>query len=159
MNAKSIFFLLIAVCSSALVQAQISNPNSEILNATIYSIPPPSGTGTGVCSVELKIYKSSNMLKAVETCGGHDENGHTEYSEEIFMIGYKPNFKYDLTALIDTAYGNVFGCVYFEFKENMLYLYDNNFKVIHDWFCTEGHTPKREVNADSCDCIFLPSNE
>jgi hypothetical protein len=121
----------------------------------IFHIPPPSGIGTGVCGVTLSI--NNFFLRATETCGGHDDNGHTESTTELFKIELKRDFKYNVSKLINTNWGSSFGCEYFEIKENKLYLYDENYKIINDWFCTYGNIENREDNLESCDCIFLPS--
>jgi hypothetical protein len=121
-----------------------------------FHIPPPSGTGTGVCAVTLTI--DNVFLLATETCGGHDENGHTEFTRKLFNIEFKRDFIYKVSELINTDEGSSFGCEYFEIKENKLYLYDENKKVINDWFCTiGGFAVNYEENMETCDCIFLPS--
>ena len=121
-----------------------------------FHIPPPSGPGTGVCDVTLTI--DNFFLLATETCGGHDENGHTESTEKLFNIEFKRDFRYKVSELINTNMGSSFGCEYFEIKENKLYLYDENNKIINDWFCTiGGFALNYEENMETCDCIFLPS--
>ena len=121
-----------------------------------FHIPPPSGDGTGVCEVTLTI--DNVFLLATETCGGHDENGHTESTEKLFNIEFKRDFRYKVSELINTDMGSSFGCEYFEIKENKLYLYDENKKVINDWFCTiGGFAVNYKENMETCDCIFLPS--
>ena len=121
-----------------------------------FHIPPPSGPGSGVCDITLSI--DNFFLRATETCGGHDDNGHTESTEELFKIEFKRDFKYKVSELINLDLGSSFGCEYFEFKENKLYLYDENKMIINDWFCTVGgFAVNYEENMETCDCIFLPS--
>jgi len=120
-----------------------------------FDIPPPTGFGTGVCQVTLSI--DNVFLLATETCGGHDENGRTESTDKLFNIEFKRDFRYKVSNLINKNLGSSFGCEYFEIKENKLYLYDENNKIINDWFCTQGNTEKTEDNLETCDCIFLPS--
>ncbi len=121
-----------------------------------FHIPPPTGPGTGVCEITLTI--DNFFLLATETCGGHDENGRTESTQELFQIEFKRDFKYKVSELINMDFGSSFGCEYFEFKENKLYLYDENKMIINDWFCTVGgFAVSYEENMETCDCIFLPS--
>ncbi|MFM1894651.1 MAG: hypothetical protein RIQ90_1817 [Bacteroidota bacterium] len=129
--------------------------NSKAQEKLTFHIPPPTGPGSGVCQVTLTI--NNVFLLATETCGGHDENGHTESAEKLFNIEFKRDFRYKVAELINTEMGSSFGCSYFEFKGNRLYLYDENKKIINDWFCTYGNIENREDNLESCDCIFLPS--
>ena len=131
------------------------NINPKIKEKLTFHIPPPSGYGSGVCQVTLTI--DYNFLHATETCGGHDENGHTESTEKLFTIEFKRDYRYKVSSLISAEMGSSFGCEYFEIKENKLYLYDENKKIINDWFCTQGNIENREDNLESCDCIFLPS--
>ena len=127
----------------------------KIKEKLTFHIPPPSGDGTGVCEVTLTI--DNVFLLATETCGGHDENGRTESTEKLFNTEFKRDFRYKVSELINTDMGSSFGCEYFEIKENKLYLYDENKKIINDWFCTQGNTEKTEDNLETCDCIFLPN--
>jgi hypothetical protein len=123
-----------------------------------FHIPPPTGPGTGVCEITLSIDKS--FLLATETCGGHDEYGRTESTEKLFNIEFKRDFRYKVSELFDTDMGRgyAFGCEFFEIKENKLYLYDENNKIINDWFCTVGgFAVNYEENTETCDCIFFPS--
>ena len=128
----------------------------KIKEKLTFHIPPPSGPGTGVCEVTLTI--DNDFLLATETCGGHDENGHTESTEKLFNTEFKRDFRYKVSELINTDMGSSFGCEYFEIKENKLYLYDENNKIINDWFCTiGGFAVNYKENMETCDCIFLPS--
>lgn len=129
--------------------------NIKVQEKLTFHIPPPTGPGSGVCQVTLTI--DNVFLLATETCGGHDENGHTESTEKLFNIEFKRDFRYKVSELINTELGSSFGCSYFEIKGNKLYLYDENKKIINDWFCTYGNIENREDNLESCDCIFLPS--
>lgn len=113
-----------------------------------YHIPPPSGPGTGVCSETLTI--KDRRLIGTETCGGHDENGHTESHDELFNVDFRANKVYKLSGLFDTKDGHAFGCDYFEFKNNKLYLYDEKMKIINEDFC--GFFAKK------CDCIISRTN-
>jgi len=125
-------------------ESEIKKNNEKI----IFRIPPPSGPGSGVCEVTLTI--DGNYLIASETCGGHDENGHTESSQKLFRVDFLKSHKYKVSKLINTNDGNSFGCEYFEIKENKLYLYDENLKIINDGFCCF-------FNKETCDCIFTPT--
>lgn len=120
----------------------------------VFNIPSPSGPGTGVCQVTLTI--ENRILIATETCGGHDENGHTESINKLFKIEFIKNHLYKVSDLINTKYGSSFGCEFFEIKENKLFLYDINKKILNEWFCTEGKIENRIENMETCDCIFLP---
>ena len=121
----------------------------------IFNIPPPSGPGTGVCNVSLTI--DSKYIIANQTCGGHNENGHIESTEELFNVPFVKNRKYKVSKLFDTSNGSSFGCEYFEIKENKLYLYDEKMKLVNDWFCIYGNTLQDYSNRETCDCIFSPS--
>ena len=128
----------------------------QISEKLIFDIPPPSGVGTGVCSTTLTV--DNFILLANETCGGHDDNGHFESTQELFHIAFKRDFKYKVSELINIDFGSSFGCEYFEIIENKLYLYDENKKVLNEWFCTlYGNAVNYEENMETCDCIFLPS--
>lgn len=131
----------------------------KIKEKLTFHIPPPSGPGTGVCEVTLTI--DNVFLLATETCGGHEEIGRTESTEKLFNIEFKRDFRYKVSELINTDMGSSFGCEYFEIKENKLYLYDENNKIINDWFCTgKGGlfiAGDNKENMETCDCIFLPS--
>jgi len=77
----------------------------------VFDIPSPSGVGTGVCQVTLTI--DNGILIATETCGGHDENGHTESVNKLFKIEFIRNHLYKVSKLINTKYGSSFGCEFF----------------------------------------------
>jgi hypothetical protein len=121
-----------------------------------YFIPPPTGPGTGVCEITLFIKKGKLIAK--ETCGGHDENGRTEHTSTLFRTVFRKNYKYEVAALVKSGDGASFGCVYFEFKDDKLYLYDENQIILTEWFCIYGNTEQDMRNEDSCDCIFLEYN-
>ena len=121
----------------------------------IFNIPPPSGYGSGVCEVTLTI--DEKYILATETCGGNNGDEHTESSEKLFKVNLMKNYKYKISKLYNTSNGNSFGSEYFEIKENKLYLYDENLKIINEWFCTLGKIPASMKNKETCDCIFLPS--
>lgn len=121
----------------------------------VFFIPPPSGPGTGVCDVTLSIEKM--QMTGTENCGGHDENGHTESTIKLFKVPFVENQFYKVSDLIDTTYESSFGCAYFEIKGGKLYLYDENKNIINDWFCTFGKIENRKENMETCDCIFMPS--
>lgn len=129
--------------------------SDKINNKIIFNIPPPSGPGTGVCQVTLKI--ENNKIEAIQTCGGHDENGRTESSSQLFKVNFMQNHKYKISKLFDTSQGSAFGGEFFEIKDNQLYLYDENLNIINEWFCTHGNIPKNMRDKETCDCIFLPS--
>lgn len=136
----------------ALENAEIT----KIINQKIvFIIPPPTGPGSGVCDVTLSIEKM--QMTGTENCGGHDENGHTESTSKLFKVPFVENQFYTVSDLIDTTYESSFGCAYFEIKGGKLYLYDENKNIINDWFCTFGKIENRKENMETCDCIFLPS--
>lgn len=141
---------LIAAMFLSICGAKAQNSNKKIE----YLIPPPSGPGTGVCEVTLTV--DNVFLLATETCGGYDEHGRTESSRKLFKKEFISNHKYKVSELINTKDGSSFGCEYFEIMDNKLYLYDENKKIINDWFCTYGNIENRKDNLESCDCIFLP---
>lgn len=131
----------------------------KIEEKIIYHIPPPSGPGTGVCEASLTI--ENNFILATAICGGHDEHGRTESTEKLFKTEFKQNYKYSVSKVIKpNSDGDefLFGCAYFEIKENKLYLYDENKKIINEWFCKYGNTGNKTEDMESCDCIFLPSD-
>lgn len=113
-----------------------------------YCIPPPTGPGTGVCTVCIEI--KNGFIIAEQECGGHDEHGRTSETETLFKVKLELNKKFKLSNLFDVSGGHAFGCEYFEFKNNKLYLYDENMKVVDDDFC--GFFVKK------CDCIISKSN-
>ena len=136
--------------NSLISNRELKNENEikKINQKIIFNIPSPSGPGSGVCSVTLTI--DGSYLTATETCGGHNENEHTESTEKLFRVGFLKSHKYKVSKLINTNDGSSFGCEYFEIKENKLYLYDENMKIINDGFCCF-------FNKETCDCIFLPT--
>jgi hypothetical protein len=130
--------------------------STELNNEKLtFNIPPPTGPGTGVCEVTLKI--DNNTITGIETCGGHDENGRTESSDKIFSIPFKTNYMYKVSNLFDTKNGNSLGCDFFEIKSSKLYLYNNKKEILSEWFCIYGNTSENMINEEKCDCIFLPS--
>jgi hypothetical protein len=132
------------------------NETAKTINQKlVFNIPPASGPGTGVCFVDLHIEKM--QLTAIETCGGHNEEGHTETTSKLFKVPFVENQKYKVSDLRESAGGGAIECEYFEFKGNKLYLYDENKKIINDWFCTFGNIENRQENMETCDCVFLPS--
>jgi hypothetical protein len=112
-----------------------------------YHLPPPTGPGTGVCSESLTV--KNKRLIGIEICGGHNENGHTESHDKLFNVDFKANKVYKVSSLFDTRQGHAFGCDYFEFKNNKLYMYDENMKIVNEDFCC-GFVKK-------CDCIISKS--
>ena len=112
-----------------------------------YHLPPPTGPGTGVCSESLTV--KNKRLIGIEICGGHNENGHTESNDKLFNVDFKANKVYKVSSLFDTRQGHAFGCDYFEFKNNKLYMYDENMKIVNEDFCC-GFVKK-------CDCIISKS--
>ncbi|MCF8407660.1 MAG: hypothetical protein K9G36_01695 [Crocinitomicaceae bacterium] len=112
-----------------------------------YYLPPPTGPGTGVCSESLTV--KNKRLIGIEICGGHNENGHTESHDKLFNVDFKANKVYKVSSLFDTRQGHAFGCDYFEFKNNKLYMYDENMKIVNEDFCC-GFVKK-------CDCIISKS--
>ena len=126
----------------------------KIKEKLTFYIPPAQGPGSGVCSVTLSI--DNFFLLATLTCNGisNDGNGHTESKEKLFNIKFKRDFRYKVSKINN---GEYLDCEYFEIKENKLYLYDENNKIINEWFCTYGNIENREDKLESCDCIFLPS--
>lgn len=131
--------------------AESSNMNFDYSGE--YLVPPPSGMGTGTCYIKLEV--RADLLKAVHTCGGHNQNGHTEKTQVLFGTDFKQNYKYRVTDYAGGSELDVFGCEYFEFKNGKLYLYDSNFNIIHDWFCTQGKKDSQVDENGNCDCIFL----
>ena len=121
----------------------------------VFNIPPPTGPGTGVCEVSMTI--QNNKLTARETCGMHIEETRTESKQILFKTFFKKNHQYKVSDLFNTDEGNSLGCDYFEFKGNKIFLYDENKKLLNDWFCIYGNTPRNMIDKESCDCIFLPS--
>ncbi len=142
---------LIATMFLSICGAKAQNSNKKI----VYHIPPPSGPGTGVCYVTLTI--QNKYIIAIKTCGGHNEHGHTESSKKLFKKEFISNHKYKVSELINTKYGSSFGCEYFEIMNNKLYLYDENKNVINDWFCKYGNIEIKRENMETCDCVFLPT--
>lgn len=155
----SILFLLIACNSNEIPDANVDD-QPKINYDGVYNIPPPSGPGTGVCQVDLIVF--NGKLIAEETCGGHDEFGHTESSERLFEIDFKTENKYRVSQLMNTSSGSSFGCDYFEFKDQKLFLYDSDLNIVKDWFCTYG---KAEALKDlsyeksECECIFYKTTD
>jgi hypothetical protein len=119
-----------------------------------FAVPPPSGYGSGVCSFDITI--NGSMIIGTETCGGHDEYGHTESSKTIFKIKYIKNHKYKVSDLVKTEDGSSIACEYFEIKSNKLYLYDGNLNIINDVFCSWGNKVSQTPEYEPCDCIFNP---
>jgi hypothetical protein len=113
-----------------------------------YFVPPPSGPGTGVCSDNLII--KNNRLICEEICGGNDwVNGHFETQKILFNVEFKPHKVYKVSSLFNITEYGALGCDYFEFKNNKLYLYDENMKIVNEDFCC-GFVKK-------CDCIISKS--
>lgn len=132
--------------------------NQEMDNEKLtFHIPPPTGPGTGVCQVTLKI--ENNTLTGIETCGGHDENGQTETSDKIFSVPFKTNYMYEVSKLFDTKYGHSLGCDFFEIKSSKLYLYNDKKEILSEWFCIYGNTSENMIDEEKCDCIFMPSED
>jgi hypothetical protein len=114
-----------------------------------YYLPPPSGPGSGVCFESLTI--KNKRLIGTEICGGNDwVNGHYETQKILFNVEFKPHKVYKVSSLFDTRKGHAFGCDYFEFKNNKLYMYDENMKIVNEDFCC-GFVKK-------CECIISKSN-
>jgi hypothetical protein len=82
---RIIFFLTLLVIFTGCGAKEEKNIASKQKGEKLtFHIPPPSGPVTGVCDVTLTI--ENFFLLATETCGGHDENGHTESTEKLFNI-------------------------------------------------------------------------
>ena len=124
-------------------------------NNLFFSVPPPTGPGSGVCSVNLVIRNST--IEGTESCGGHDEMGHTESSETIFKVKFIKNHKYKVSDLLKNGSGGSIGCEYFEIASNKLYLYDENLNIINDAYCQWGNTVNPINDNETCDCVFFPS--
>lgn len=127
----------------------VEDEKKEIESYTgTYHIPPPSGPGTGVCFDKLII--SNSRLICEEICGGNDwVNGHFETQKILFNVEFKPQKVYKVSSLFNTSEYGALGCDYFEFKNNKLYMYDENMKIVNEDFCC-GFVKK-------CDCIISKS--
>jgi hypothetical protein len=125
----------------------------KIKEKLTFYIPPATGPGAGTCSVTLSI--DNFFLLATLSCGQPDENlTYKEITEKLFNIKFKRDFRYKVSKINN---GAGLGCEYFEIKENKLYLYDENNKIINAMYCKYGNIENREDKLESCDCIFLPS--
>lgn len=128
----------------------------QIREKLTFDIPPTSGYGTGVCAITLNI--ENLFLIASLTCGGHNETGRTESTKKLFKIEFKRDYIYKVSEIINSNDRCFFSCEYFEIKGKKLYLYNENKKVINDWFCTQSRFAVNYVeNMETCDCIFHPS--
>lgn len=119
-----------------------------------YCIPPPTGPGTGVCTVCIEI--KNGFIIAEQECGGHDEHGRTSETETLFKVKLELNKKFKLSNLFDVSGGHAFGCEYFEFKDHKLFLYDDKLKVVNDRFCCLLYDGMFDFE-NKCDCIISKS--
>jgi hypothetical protein len=143
--------------NDSLIKNQNDNDNDIANEKLTFHIPPPTGPGTGVCQVTLKI--ENNTLTGIENCGGHNGEEHTETTNKIFSVIYKPNHLYEVSTLFDTENGHSFGCDFFEIKSSKLFLYNKKKEILKEWFCIYGNTTENMIEEEKCDCIFMPSNE
>jgi hypothetical protein len=105
----------------------------------------------------FEVYVNSGYWKDTENL--RDIQVDTTYLFSLKLILAK---KYKVTDFISTEdqYGfemySAFGCEYFEFKDNKIYLYDENFKPISEWYCCPVNFSSEE--AEICDCSVSKTN-
>jgi len=114
-----------------------------------YDIPPVGGPGTGACWITFLV--KGDRLSGIKTCGVHDHSSREEIETKLFEVPFFPHKVYKVSSLVSAVEKEDFGCDFFEFKNNSVYLYDKNMKVVHDDFCCGFSEVK-------CDCIF-PNNK
>ena len=145
---KFILLIIITSISNCCLFAQSS---SNYNYNGVYSCPPLSGPGTGVCFVDLRV--KNGQIKGVETCGGHDDLGRTESSSTIFVTTFRENYLFRLDNLLKKYDETSFPGFFFKFKLGKLYIYDENEKIVHDFACCYGGDERTKDEEGACDCV------